>query len=642
MAAIPNEAVLGLIPLLDKQQIYQNYPSLFKDLLMYDTANKSNLFWFNLLNENNLMVNENNKTFLTYLFSENYKGRLDQFVQYLVLNLERIVSRLNLRTTQHWTLPPVIPSSMLEEIQIWNMNNAFKHYQTLNDTYNDKGNLFVPETLENTLPIIKPQGLLFLANILQICPDKLYYPTDNEKYPNQRAVLYNLFSLSNIDLTDNTFITQNINAFINKLPKEIDLILMKNFKNSLIPNSPSSSLLISILNMYTKIGEENQKNYDTEMNMIEKSIFDKIAKLYNRPTQDERHINTPNVICNPELNCDDYKITNTTIYTILSNYENFYTKKIVNTVNMHLCPQQIRYIFAAFPYYKNSLIELDSAQNIVLTPLNFAVTKPEKIELKNAFNFEKIKNIVTFEDYNTFINVIPLIPMNIYDLVQLSAILYENRGFSCSTVVAALLNYHLQTNYNVKAMFMLINKLTIHQQRKLNNQNICKFQPPKTAIGDISDILGFYCKSTYILENTHIAAAVEALNNLSTLQEQILYASSTNFNILSLINYYKIPSNTNIKDKIIILMLYSNAPIQLKNLIVKDFLKEFPYPLENTLHNKNSQVIPTVDTATLAENVTTHAESSIIIETCKVLTPEESDSILLYLTALYDECSGVS
>ncbi len=568
---------------------FNNYKLTSKNaekLLCYNINEKSLFYWYNATLPDNLLMHNKNIHFLENLKT---KDTLLGTLFYIYSNLPNILDRLELSDNTLYLPLEYVHKQKTDDVKIISLTNTYNNRDMDIDIEFDTN----ITSVQNIIPINKPKEIVLLSKILDICENKVYYPIDQLEFPIQRAVLYNLFQKNGIPLnTDQEFVNEtiinNIICFIDTLPSGVDIDLVKTFYNLSIPsnNNVYSTILMVCLSTYMRIGNETPKTYRSHLERFEGSILNSIAKkigfdydvLMNEIESKEINYAYRTLTCVRPQYCDTDSVSETTIFKLLSNYKNLFEKSVV-LADLNLCPIHVKYITTVFPYYQNHCI----SHNIETNILQFNKMEDLEKAQQNTI-FKRIKKIVSFNnDYETFKNTIELINISPDDVIKLMPLIYENFGFKCSTVLAVLANYHLNMTFDTRTMYMLISKLSTKYQLMLENETLCKIEYNNSNVFNIVISLLDVSLPMINLNTTTIECVIDDMKTQSIITDKILIASTSRFNILSLINVMKKKDYKSFEDakELFMLMLYSNLSIKHKALIYSLFPKNIEFPTKD-------------------------------------------------------------
>lgn len=543
--------------------------------------NKSMYYWLNSVLHENITQHKKNINILNNL-GVNITSHV-VFIYNLMRNLESILNTLDTRNMTKWLIPLTpkkIELATVQNINIINLNKTICTAKNPNETEIP----IVGETLHNIIPVTKHKNALIIGKALEMCPFKVYYPTDLEAYPVQRAVLYNLLLKKGVVMESDDIIATKANEFLTTLPQSINIKLFQEITNALniTDNTRESLIWMSFVRSYNSISKiTNQKIYEKAITQFEDSIINVLTTTYKITINTDPNYITE-MFCDRVKYCDTSIITSHTILKVLSNYENFYNDKITPIEKLELCPIQVEFIIHLFSFYKYKHLTIQDGKIICED-----IPIEQDPELKSMKYFKDIKQLINFDgDYEVFKSTIELFSFEYTDIIPYINALYENRGFKCSVIIGELANYHLNTKLDTRSMYNLLSKLTLGQQNTLDENFPCRTEHGVVPTNKIITTLleSYIRKVTYDLEYDSIKNTLGIIENKITMVDKLVVASSTNFNCIPLIKYYV--NNIDGRESVLILLLFSSAPNSLKNLIYKHLLitnTDEMYPIQ---HNK--------------------------------------------------------
>ncbi|UBZ25667.1 hypothetical protein QKT26_gp77 [Carcinus maenas nudivirus] len=591
---IPDKDLVDFLSNLQVNDLINS--SVVELLINTHIQNKSLFYWFNATLYENLSHNKKNIEFLN-LFGNSHRTLFD-LLAYIVIHLDTILDKFDARHMVKWILPLQEKKDTLQyqqNVNIINLSNSLCQANVSNINTDDI------ETLTNTLPLIKSHNALIIGRFLKLCPYKIYYPVDNEKYPIQRSLLYNIFLKLGVDMTDTSNdLTIRVHNFLESIKSEIDEKEFMNIFNSVLTDDGEvHKLLYQIGLSYIKIKRKIHAKYDYFMNEFENSIIPALIKKY--PEYDEVSIQYKSIpLCKTPKFCDSDDIQPETVIDVFKNYPRF-LKESVNINDLKFCPIQVNYIISLFPFYDNKVFFIE---NDIIKCEDIITNDEPQI---NMMKFKDIKNIISFNgDYDSFKNTIQLFNLSYEEVLGYIRSIYENRGFKCSVIIAELLNYHINTNFNTIGMYDLISKLSVTDQKFIDQERACQFEHYKVETPVIINTLLKNTPTNIITHNIKfddLENILYKMDNYQTTEDKLIIASRTNYNCIPLIKYLRTNTNNKYTNNIYLLLLYSSAPQNLKNLIYKNIIPthhQFPSNIETI--NENPQLLnfpPTLETLSL-------------------------------------------
>ncbi|AII15875.1 hypothetical protein PmNV_087 [Penaeus monodon nudivirus] len=565
-------------------------------LLSVPVCNHSSFYWFTETMPINLGSHTKNIDYINSItVSNNSSFRL---LYYMIVNLAGILDRIETANTKILILPlEPLPAIKDDNLKIIATTKQF----TYNDNEYDDDMYDKVINLPNCIPINKPKAALIIKNLLEICNYKVYYPTDKNRYPIQRAFLYNLFEKVGFDLSVNAYnieVSKAIVTFINDLPNSINVDAIKVFHNRIIHNQSDVyvSILLACITSYLMVEKDQPSKYYQHLDAFEATILPSIANKLNKSIevyqtgQNIYPLDLPTYEM-PKY-CNENEIANTTILKLLSNYAAL-SSKSTTLESLKLCKLQVQYIISAFPFYNNKWIRIEGDELVfdeIDDSLPSTIIQPDK--------FKSIKKLVSFNgNYEVFRSLIEIAPIKTDEVMKLLQLLYKNIGFKCSVIIAELLNYHLSMNFNTRAMYNLISKLSNRQQAELDNTNVCKVEVRNAnPIETLRQILNIpYAMIPLNIDS--IENTIETMNKLVSLEDRIITASTTNYNCLPLIQAFKTAKNAeeNMITNIKLLMLYSNFSYQYKSIIYSSLPRDIKFPSNITYANTDIPTVKKID-----------------------------------------------
>ncbi|UVT30873.1 hypothetical protein PvNV_069 [Penaeus vannamei nudivirus] len=563
--------------------------------MLYDFKLKdSNAFyWFNVTLPGNLLKHQKNIECLDAIHGvRSVMG----FLYYMVSNLETILERIDTSSVEVLLLPLDVkrnkPQSVVNLIQLskWSAPKITKQEP-----------LPYPEVevMEDVVPLNRTREALIIAKLLEICPTLVYYPTDKDKYPIQRAIMYNLFQKIGIPLHDDSFVTseinKNIKTFVNSLPTHIDVSASNKIMQKLMynPDDKYTSILLTCLNSYQLANKRPPDQYHELLESFEATIIPTFATKLNISIEIENSdINYPfnKPTCETDKHCTEANISSNTILSLLMNYPNLLNGS-TTIESLQLCPYQVSFIINTFPYCSNHILFMNGSE------VSFErIIEPDKVDMKND-KFNQLKKMVSFNgNYDLFKSIVEVVPFTGDEVINLLPLLYENVGFKCSTIIAELANYHINSYYNTRAMFSLLSKLSVKEQTQLENILPCRVEFLNED--HIYDVIKFILDSPYpmIKLNTDtIDKALEYMTQLANVEERMIMASSTNFSTLALLQKFKEAIDKDAIDKVLLLLLFSDISLQHKTILMSVLPKQVDFPANHKFVDMNELSVPDVN-----------------------------------------------
>lgn len=495
--------------------------------------------------------------------------------------METILDKLDTRFMRKLLIPLEPIKINLPTIQNINLINLYKVH-CKNENEKNTNNVKI-KILTDTIPITRNKNVMLISKILKMCPLKVYYPMDSEPYPIQRSLLYNMLVKMGIDMENNSTIENNAKKFINLLPRNIDLPLLNSVTSNITINETENEgfLWLTFVRAYTSFNSVIPSYYDEYMRNFENSIIPGITAKFDIPN-DEVDLNAElDIFCDNVKYCDNKEISSNTIYTVLKNYDKFVEDKF-KLENLKLCPVEVEYILNSFPFHKGKMLKIEDGF-ITTNTIPFEMFE-DNLNKDYMKKFEKIKKLVKFDgNYENFKNIIQLFNISYDQLHPYMYVMFNNLGFKCATICAEVLSYNLQSAIDSMSMYNLISKLSDDQQNELELKNTCKVKLEKKL--NLFNELYNFLDNKHLIKIKHktIFESLEKLQTLVTAEDKIIYASRTNFNCIPLLQIY---TKYNSKD-VLYLLLYSSAPINLKNLIYEKLITNFDkFPINYNVHLK--------------------------------------------------------
>nr|WOZ57659.1 hypothetical protein MmNV_66 [Menippe mercenaria nudivirus] len=325
--------------------------------------NLTSFYWMNALLPDNFTKHPKNIAVLNELGVN--QTSLETFILYCVMNIDSILKTITHSNMNRWYIPLTRNTIKLNEHQHANMilfNKTLSAEHTPKVEFNSNISI-----LNNTLPITKNRNALIMADIYDICPLETYYPEDNELYPIQRALLYNVLMKFNIDFNKSTPMVELIHTFVNNLKTHVDTNALKAINKQLIlenANPKATRAWFSINTTYSKISKVIPAMHHNVMTMFEDSI---IPRLLSN-TDVENVEKYTQIDCKTIRHCNNV-ITNATIMKVLEQYSSFVKNKSTSVKSLELCPIEVGYIIRLFPFYNNNIITISSDGNIIASQI---------------------------------------------------------------------------------------------------------------------------------------------------------------------------------------------------------------------------------------------------------------------------------
>ncbi|QBB28682.1 hypothetical protein HgNV_077 [Homarus gammarus nudivirus] len=531
--------------------------------------NHNLFYWINATLEENIYNHQKNIDIITK-FDRGHSTIFNLFA-YTILNLDAIFDKLDTRNMVKWIVPIKKNGNeilTIQNVNMLNISNLICDTMTATEATNF-------ENMENVLPIIKPKNALIISKVLDICPVRTYYPTDLERYPIQRSLLYNIFQKFNFDMdNDELSSVRRIKKFINSLPNNLNTDLLNNVLSDVSFNdSDESTILFPMIRAYSRAAESIPSRQQVSLTKFENSIIPALIKQY--PHANINFNVNEHEFCDKIKFCDSNDIASSTIVKVLTNYESFYAAAGSYYINaLALCPIQVSYILSVFPFYKSKILKVKDG---IVKLEDILIGDEPPLNMKD---FYKIKEYLKFNgDYTTFKTTIELLNFPYKKVIGYIQSLYDNRGFKCSAIITALLNFHINSHLNDREMYNLISKLSSREQMEIDKAMFCKVETTNTADSVIDFILtNNPADITPIsLQYTNIEKAVIKIRDCVTFDDAIQIAANTNFNCIPLIKYFR-ESKRDRKAAISLLLLFSSAPTTIKTLLYRNNCKTVKFP----------------------------------------------------------------
>ncbi len=552
-------------------------------------GNKSAFYWFNVALHDNIVQHEKNNALIAEM-GENIPSILALFY-YTIVNLESILSKLDSSNMKTWMVPLVVKPSSMSEHQNLNMimfNNIVCTRDVSGGGEQQQQNVMMTndqtiiQTMHNTLPITKHRSALVIAKVLELCPLDTYYPEDMEKYPDQRALLVNILIKMGFDFTDeSSIVVQNIKTFISQLDDEIDMEILQNINRNLVLQDfgREATIWMMMLKAYSRISKVIPAKHASVMEIFENSIIPTLEEKY-RATNVQSYTETA---CENVRLCDSANIKSETIMKVLGSYEQFYTNQNTSLETLQLCPIQVAYILRTFPCYKNVIFVIKDGF-IVRCNEDVLASIYDKQDFDIPLQkLQILKKLLRFNgDYETFANTVSLFPISYSEITSYIQAFYLNDGFRCSTVIGELIKQHTKSNVDSLGMYNVISKLSMSDQETLDKNMPCKMERGSTPT--VNDVISVLCSQLKlykkVLNFDTLDETMNELNRTELVEDKIRIAATTNYNCITLLKYYMTyPSKI---DDLKYLLLFSSAPANLKNLIVKSYPPYLPITPSST------------------------------------------------------------
>lgn len=513
---------------------------------------KSVFYWLNVTIPDNILSNEVN----THILKE-FKERIptDNLI-YMVLNMEKVLARLNTSVLKHAYVP-----LSLEKMKMSDANSI--KLIMLNDKICDidvEDNEYTPiENIEDIIPITKPKYAIQLGSILKMNIIDVYYPDDNYKYPIHRCLVYNLFSQLGINMTQpNNPEARMCIKFVDSIKTKVDFNLFNNINVNVIridSTDTNTLIYIKLRNTYKKI-QENIESYDTLMDAFEDRVIKNLSDRFSVDIDNMYGIDTENT-CPPVRHCDANQIEGKVIEEVIKLYPLIQKNQPYDLTKLAICPLHAAYIIQTFPFYKNHIFNISSNMVVTSTRLSFNTTTNSK----KTPCLDKMARAINFNnDYRTFKQTIAIFDIDETELELYFDILYNNTSFSSSIIVAQALNFHLGCNFRAEDMYILFSRLDRRSQSQLDTDSdgLTMKETIDMYINSLPDL-------SVEIDYSTIISTLSDLSNVPSFDEKVSIASTRNFNCIPLLELYK--KKSELRGNILLLLLYSSAPVYFKRLI---------------------------------------------------------------------------
>lgn len=555
MNFLSDENIINFLNKLKSPRINQN---IIDKLATISFLNKSAYYWYLRTIPQNI---ENGDDIVMSMIGNTGNQQLLDYIVYVTQHLEDFLQQLNRNSKLQFINIPLTKNS----IELHWPIIYFENYK------------FDPISSQNikfykVLPILEN----IITKIMKLAYDQLtyiWYPQDYERYPKQRAMLYNALVAYDIKPEFQIGINQDINTYstnqlagriINSVSYTIDVPALSLFSHRILINDSKISLFIqSILQSYFAISKLKIPVQKTKLDKIEALVETKLCSVFNIPpnAMSDTLYATENMLPRNDAICDKI-ITGKTIFKVLSSYQTL--NKLNTNVNIFkpICPIQVKYVMNTFKYYKNQIICIEN-DNIIMKSIptaHFIPQVPNKL-------FMQLTHLVKFNNnYEDFRSIISQITFSDDELEDISTFLFEMTNFKYATIAAEILQYNNNIAINSKGMYSLLSKLSKDQCQRLNSE----FESTNKI-----DLLQILLSNNTPIMNTNISIIQQFINHMlktTTFNEKINLAAKTQFHIVPLTQLF-IKTKDLINQNICIqmLMLYSNAPFAIKNTIFNRF-----------------------------------------------------------------------
>ncbi|UOT91837.1 CmNV_076-like protein [Aratus pisonii nudivirus] len=606
------------------------------DLSTIQLHKKSLFYWYNVVQYENIAQHEKNIIYLENL-GKNFTS-ISALLFHMFVNLETILSKIDARNMIKWVIP------------LNKLNGSLKVKQNINNININKYlcNTNTNKTIENneisvfldTLPILKHENSLFISKLLNICLLKTYYPIDLQPYPVQRAFMYNMTMMMNIDIENqNDPIVKDMNTFLTKMITEIDYDLYMKILNNLNVHNTENILLESLWGSFTrayfKIKEVTPSAYSKVMDVFEQSIIPGISKKFNIEINEISNFKAlKESYCKKVKYCDSSVIDNNVIVKVLKNYDMFITNDKIDIINtLNLCPIQVTFILHLFPFYKYHYLTVD---NNYIVHEHLDNTSDDKTVMSK---FKNIKELIKFNgNYEDFKNTVHLFNLTYEEVLLYLNAYFENRGFQCSVIIAELIKHHLNIDIDTMSMYLLISKLTTSEILSIEKSKPCFVsyvnKSNDEVLLEIIKPINVYMK---YLEFTHLKTIVDKMSTMYDFDQKINLASKTNFNVVPLIIYLN--NNKEDIENIKYLILFSSAPNKLKNFIYSSL----PNKHLKTLPGKEfeNDILNMPDTSTLDNSDVDKSLNLFLYTNCLSLLDQykntKNDKLLIIINKIVQD-----
>ncbi|UVX94938.1 hypothetical protein CsNV_078 [Callinectes sapidus nudivirus] len=529
---------------------------------------RSMFYWYNVALYDNICYNKKSLEFMSY-YGDNHQNLFD-LLAYTVLNLEAVLDKIDSRFMTAWVIPL---EQKKDPIHLFQNSNIIQLFNSLHNM--NVQSLPAREIVPNLLPIIKSTNALICAKALKICPTKVYYPVDMEKYPIQRALIYNIFLKYGIDMEDDTNENRNkLIKFMNDMPHTLNLQLFVDVVNSInVESSYEYEILLNLIRVYMIIEKRTPNRYESSMTYFEDTIIPTLKKSISEelPTANYQE----SAICIVPKFCDKDSIEPDIVLKTFNLYPKFIENEHTKLESLNMCPIQVSYIISLFPFYKHRMLVVKNGE-----------IHSEVVNIEDGFsikltNFYKLKNLIDFDgNYVKFKNTVQLFNLTYNDVLGYVGAMFENRGFKCSVIIAELMNFHLDAKFDTIGMYELLSNLPYNYLQKIDTENSCKLEQKKVNGPMVMRTILNLNPSKIVkgrLNFDTIEYFIEKIKNATNINDKFIIASKTNFNCIALIKYCRMFVHN--FDEVLLLMLFSSAPQNLKNLIYENLsLSEIEFP----------------------------------------------------------------
>lgn len=544
--------------------LHQETISLYQNIII---AKKPAYYWYNATFIDNVA---NKQELAQKMNRSTNKMSLYAYLNYVVANLEKFLGYIQVNFK--YIHNPLYPTNYELEMPIYFQTQTRPYLKYSNNISN-----------ESTSPFIRDYFFNFILNTFRIESRDIYRANKFELYPKQKTILGNAFisdgfkpQFKNPIKGSISTIEDKIGLFINSISTKINYSYLIQIKNTYTANFTSEAKIIHYLfDQYLKLEFSSTSDTVKKLHEIESKIeeitvaFFPDAEYSNEP---ELRPTDVDVVPKNEQVCE-YITSSDSVYNILSRYPSFIGKKTHLNKFSTICPIQIKYIILTFPYYKNYKITV--VDNFIITTKGVTARRTNNIE--KWTNFNVVKQFTKFNgDYTLFKSTLGLFEFSSDDLDEVENVYYNMNGYKCTIIASGLLNFHFNYFIPDRNMYTLYSKLSHTQQNLLEKNFPCKTPTVKKDI-----IISIVHNIDVIPQNfDEIKNSCTEMLSANTFHGQVNIASKTNYNIISLIQFAKLSTNSkNFISVIPLLYLYSTAPLTLKQLVYKQLDK---YTICNT------------------------------------------------------------
>ncbi|QLI62441.1 KN57gp_087 [Dikerogammarus haemobaphes nudivirus] len=470
------------------------------------------------------------------------------------------------------------------------------HNQLYYDSYNSIP--FKLEGLQNISNSPFIEDLLFqrMKSRFHLSNSEIYLAPRSHRYFKQETVLGNLFISEhiypnlNVGMLDSIAPVRDLAGyFLKNMEITIDISIVSRLIRSIPSNNTwESKMLLNMLNQYKNLDNLEKHQKILTMEKIEVEIFTTLDENTDVELPSDELLPTLAAtdvdIISPITEHCSFSITSETILKVFSMYEQFIKPNNTMLISYFkpICPIHIRYILNTFPYYKNREIQVDGNKIVSVERIN--ILKKGEVCAKMIVKFTTLKKLVRFNgNYPMYRGVISQVHFNMDEIDQLQEMYYNMSNFHCAALLGEILNFNLNMKINSRGMYMMLSKLTTEQFQLLDTKaTSCRMTTPKIRFVDyLANSFKFIPQSF-----DHILRMLDKLQSQNSFQTRIALAAKTNFNICTLLQVYAKMTDPSRKELLNLLLLFSNGPLIMKNIIYTKLPK---YTNDNTLRSTTGE-----------------------------------------------------